>query len=610
MRIWPVILDSHPPYLRARGRSTSLLLAPLGTSTVLEHLLAAVQPITGNPPLIVAAEQTERRYADWIAALSPTSCVARTADDFADALSSHELSDALLIIDPRCMPAAGFQFGDILHHHLAEPRVAHHLVAFEAAVAGTKERVCLDNEGQVRAIQRYYEHVTWPFMSGITATILPCASGLHAGGFLPRSLAELRHIMVSRGVPSRDLPIDGRALDLGQERGILAANEQLVLRAAAERVKTGDALDSQVHIGSGHTVHPTARVMGPVILHEGVSIEANATVLGPAVIGAGARIQAGAVVAHATVGPDCVVPLNLVIRERAWFATGREAAAVDGAPATFGDRLARVSMQGPGRRPKTEDQTADRTLNLRAKRVLDISAAVISLAVTLPLFALIAVAIWVESRGPVFYGDKREGVGGRVFRCWKFRTMFTGAHLAQRALKALDHTDGPHFKIDRDPRVTRVGAILRKLNLDEVPQLVNVLLGEMSLVGPRPSPFRENQVCVPWREARLSVRPGITGFWQVCRHNRSAGDFHQWIEYDLLYVQHLSFWLDVKILAATVMTLGGKAMHIPASWLIPARQPIAGSADIRPQHATETISLGWSTEVAAINNRADRGLVA
>jgi lipopolysaccharide/colanic/teichoic acid biosynthesis glycosyltransferase len=148
--------------------------------------------------------------------------------------------------------------------------------------------------------------------------------------------------------------------------------------------------------------------------------------------------------------------------------------------------------------------------------------------------------------------------------------MFVGAHAVQSNLKKLDKMDGPHFKLDHDPRVTRVGRVLRMLNLDELPQLFNVLRGEMSLVGPRPSPFRENQICVPWREARLSVRPGITGCWQVCRHDRSQGDFHQWIEYDLLYVQHLSVWLDLKILTATVLTLGGKAGYVPASWLVPS----------------------------------------
>jgi lipopolysaccharide/colanic/teichoic acid biosynthesis glycosyltransferase len=118
-----------------------------------------------------------------------------------------------------------------------------------------------------------------------------------------------------------------------------------------------------------------------------------------------------------------------------------------------------------------------------------------------------------------------------------------------------------------DPRVTRLGRWLRLISLDELPQLINVAMGQMSLVGPRPSPFRENQTCVPWRDARLSVRPGITGLWQVCRHDRSSGDFHQWIYYDMQYVRHMSFLLDLKILIATVITLGGKG-HVPLSWMI------------------------------------------
>ena len=98
--------------------------------------------------------------------------------------------------------------------------------------------------------------------------------------------------------------------------------------------------------------------------------------------------------------------------------------------------------------------------------------------------------------------------------------------------------------------------------------LFNVLLGQMSLVGPRPSPFRENQMCIPWRDARLSVRPGITGLWQVCRHERQAGDFHQWIHYDLLYVRHMSFLVDLKIVLATLWTLGGKG-HVPHTLIVP-----------------------------------------
>ena len=115
--------------------------------------------------------------------------------------------------------------------------------------------------------------------------------------------------------------------------------------------------------------------------------------------------------------------------------------------------------------------------------------------------------------------------------------------------------------------------------MDELPQLFNVLRGDMSLVGPRPSPFRENQICVPWREGRLSVRPGVTGLWQVCRKNRSSGDFHQWIEYDLLYVQQISLWLDLKILVATVVTIAGR-VPVPAAWLVRLPPPVPAPAGV------------------------------
>ncbi len=115
-----------------------------------------------------------------------------------------------------------------------------------------------------------------------------------------------------------------------------------------------------------------------------------------------------------------------------------------------------------------------------------------------------------------------------------------------------------------------VGEWLRATNIDELPQLINVFLGQMSIVGPRPSPFRENQICVPWRRARLSIRPGVTGLWQICRSDRDGGNFHQWIYYDVLYVRHRSVWLDAKILLATILTLGGRK-SVPCRWLTGSR---------------------------------------
>jgi lipopolysaccharide/colanic/teichoic acid biosynthesis glycosyltransferase len=149
--------------------------------------------------------------------------------------------------------------------------------------------------------------------------------------------------------------------------------------------------------------------------------------------------------------------------------------------------------------------------------------------------------------------------------------MFVGAEAQQRELMARNQLDGPQFKLDHDPRVTSLGRALRSLSVDELPQLINVLFFEMSLVGPRPSPFRENQTCIPWREGRLSVRPGITGLWQVCRHDRSQADFHQWIHFDLLYVRHMSFLVDLNILVATVLSLGGQ-WPVPFSWIVSPRQ--------------------------------------
>jgi lipopolysaccharide/colanic/teichoic acid biosynthesis glycosyltransferase len=202
-------------------------------------------------------------------------------------------------------------------------------------------------------------------------------------------------------------------------------------------------------------------------------------------------------------------------------------------------------------------------LKTHVERMLSLGA----LVVLAPLLGLIALLVKATSRGPVFYGDEREGMGGRVFRCWKFRSMYIGADVLQRELASLNELDGPQFKMDDDPRVTPVGRWLRRLNLDELPQLWNVVAGEMSLVGPRPSPFRENQVCIPWREARLSVRPGITGLWQICRDRRGSVDFHQWIYYDMTYVLRASPWLDLRILLATVLSVGGR-YPVPMSRLI------------------------------------------
>jgi lipopolysaccharide/colanic/teichoic acid biosynthesis glycosyltransferase len=187
------------------------------------------------------------------------------------------------------------------------------------------------------------------------------------------------------------------------------------------------------------------------------------------------------------------------------------------------------------------------------KRLMDIALSVVALLVTLPLMGVIALSILVEDGRPLFFGHRRQGRNGKTFRCWKFRTMHRNAEQCARQLES--RCDGPQVLIPNDPRVTRVGRFLRRTNLDEIPQFWNVLLGHMSLVGPRPSPDDENQFCPAWRDLRLSVRPGITGLWQLKRTREPGEDFQEWIKYDIQYVERASLRLDLTIMVRTAWML-------------------------------------------------------
>jgi exopolysaccharide biosynthesis polyprenyl glycosylphosphotransferase len=185
------------------------------------------------------------------------------------------------------------------------------------------------------------------------------------------------------------------------------------------------------------------------------------------------------------------------------------------------------------------------------KRLLDISLSFLLLAVLLPVFPLVALLIKWNMGGPVFFAQDRVGLNKRRFRMYKFRTMVGDAEKKQLELESLNEADGPVFKIKNDPRVTRLGKYLRKASVDELPQLWNVLMGDMSLVGPRPLPLRDYRgFDQDSARRRFSVRPGMTCLWQV--HGRSSVSFKEWMELDLRYVDHWSFWLDVKLLAKTI----------------------------------------------------------
>jgi exopolysaccharide biosynthesis polyprenyl glycosylphosphotransferase len=184
------------------------------------------------------------------------------------------------------------------------------------------------------------------------------------------------------------------------------------------------------------------------------------------------------------------------------------------------------------------------------KRVLDVTVAIIAIILTAPIMLITAIFIKLESPGPVIFKQVRVGKDGEHFYCYKFRSMYVDAEQRLRELQAKNEADGPVFKMKRDPRVTRVGRVIRKLSIDELPQLFNVLKGEMSLVGPRPALPSEVAKYTYEQIGRLHAIPGITGLQQVS--GRSDLDFKRWVELDLQYIAEQSIWKDIEILLRTI----------------------------------------------------------
>lgn len=284
--------------------------------------------------------------------------------------------------------------------------------------------------------------------------------------------------------------------------------------AAIRRAK--QVLDGKVWIDSQTTPNPSTRFIGPVWVGAGRELAGIDSIVGPAVLWD---------------DPD-TRPRADAIR---WNADGLET-----------QEAQRIDP------PRRFNQ-----LQKIGKRTFDIAASLIALAITLPLYPLILLMIYLEDGRPFFFAHRRETRGGRVFPCLKFRTMRNDAEKIKQTLAQQNKCDGPQFFIEDDPRITRFGKLMRRFNVDEFPQFFNVLVGHMSIVGPRPSPHNENQYCPPWREARLSVRPGITGLWQVMRSRERGLDFQEWIRYDIEYVENMSWRMDLWILCRTVRYLLG-----------------------------------------------------
>ncbi len=330
--------------------------------------------------------------------------------------------------------------------------------------------------------------------------------------------------------------IGGRMIDLATGAGLL----NLVQASCA-----GPAIMGTRNGALKHT-----RIFGKVFCGDDIFVGDNATIIGPAVICDGVKIGSSAIIKNALIGP------HISIEDKAFVYD-----CVIAGPQQNGRKVlintASIRSFGPGA------ETGDNSFrNWRlfsyarfGKRMLDVMVSLAVLMFFAPVFALVALAIKLTSPGPVFFKHRRQGLHGREFSCIKFRTMINGADRIQERLRHINQVDGPQFMMDDDPRVTIVGKFLRETFIDELPQFINILLGQMSVIGPRPSPQAENLFCPSWRYARLSVKPGITGLWQVCRTRLQGRDFQEWIYYDTKYVKNISLSLDLKIFLKTAKKL-------------------------------------------------------
>ncbi len=406
----------------------------------------------------------------------------------------------------------------------------HNLVGFRLLYADTVRRVPLPPD--------------WPHHLFISPDVL---SRVFDEAVLPGTFGEFVNNCLSKSVKLGSIEIGGTLLDLNTEKGLLSLVSAGLAERDGRRRRTGRQADySDVDIA------PNVKLFGEVFFGRNINVGPDTIIAGPAVIGEGVQIAERAVIRSCIIAPGVVVPPGSIIECRVIRDTRQISQSLSMETKKCPDTVSRPESFG-----KLSGRGCFRVWPRISyarciKRIADVIAAAVVLVIFAPVLPVIAVAVKLSSRGPVFFKDIRQGLHGRPFACLKFRTMSVGADELQEKLRGLNEADGPQFTMSDDPRLSKVGRFLRETYLDEIPQFFAVLLGRMSLVGPRPSPESENILCPFWRDARLSVKPGITGLWQVCRTRQPMRDFQEWIHYDIEYVRNLSMTLDLWICWQTV----------------------------------------------------------
>jgi len=316
---------------------------------------------------------------------------------------------------------------------------------------------------------------------------------------------------------------------------------------------------ANVWVGRDVAISPRSYLLGPAVIGDNCVVRDHAQVIGPVILGSDCLVEEGAIIRESILwkGTDvrkgaslfyCVAAANTDIKAGRSYSNMTLVGDIKHGDTNIvpsREHKATVSGVTVGKMEAVKSRAYRMT-----KRAVDLIFSLAALLILSPLMFIIALIVKLDSPGSVIYGQKRCGRGGREFNMLKFRTMIEDAHEQQGKYMDSKSVDGPVFKLEKDPRITRVGNFLRKTSLDELPQLLNVIRGDMSLVGPRPLVMGEMKFSPSWRDIRLKVKPGVTGLWQV--EGRSSPYFHDWIRYDVSYVKEQSLTGDIKILLKTI----------------------------------------------------------
>ncbi len=433
----------------------------------------------------------------------------------------------------------------------------------DAGIGDVKESVCIASDGKIKSYHMIHSSIDkrspWKY-SGIYI-FSPVILGFINGSSYMDIKEQLIPALQRKSLNVFAYEIEGCYRYLESVNDYLRVQRDILL----ERVTKGLYFDKKeeaaekVWTGKDVKISPKSYLLGPIVIGDGCTIEDRAQIIGPAVIGNRCKISRGVLIRESILWDDISLSNGAkieysILGERSYVPDNsniKNTILLDGLkdrdnnlPSDYSvksiiDLSGIVSIAG-------DTQKIYKTV----KRITDVALSAVGIFLLLPIFFLIAIAVKIDSPGPVFYIQKRCGIRGKLFGMIKFRTMVTNAEKLYKKLIAKKETDGPIFKISNDPRITGLGRILRKTSLDEIPQLLNVLKGEMSLVGPRPLIMDEMKFSPSWRDTRLKVKPGITGLWQI--QGRSEASFHDWIRYDVYYVKNQSLWLDIKILFKTI----------------------------------------------------------